>query len=405
MAGPLEGIRVVDCAQWVQGGTAGALLGDMGADVIKVEPPGTGDPIRGWLKIGAAQTNVVERNYYFEVCDRSKRSITLDLRQPKGREVFYRLIKRADIFLHNWLTGTPQKLGADYETLSRYNTKLIYAEASGWGPDGPLQSQAAFEPAAMARAGMLDMVAEPDMAPIVWPSGPGDIIGAIMAVVGILAALAARQRLGVGQKVNTSLLGSLITVQAAQFYSWLMAGSPFPKRARARMGNPLYSHYRCADGRWVTLSMLEADRYWSTFCQAMGIPELENDPRFASMKARGENSVELIKLLDKTFATRPRAEWLKLFEEPGPGKLIYAPVQSVPEAAGDPQVLANEYVVDFEHPVFGPIKVTGVPYKFSRTPAALTRAAPGLGQHTEEILLEMGYTREHIARLKEEAVI
>ena len=405
MAGPLEGIRVVECTQWVQGGTAGALLGDMGADVVKVEPPITGDPIRGWLKIGAAQTNVVERNYYLELCNRSKRSITLNLRKQKGKDIFYSLIEKADIFLHNWRLGTPEKLGADYETLSRYNPQLIYAEISGWGTKGPLREQAAYELAAMARAGMLDMVGEPDSAPVIWPSGHGDTIGAIVAVAGILAALTAQERSGIGQKVDVSLLGSLITVEAAQFYSWLLAGSPFPNRSRATIGNPLYSHYRCADGAWITLNMLEPDRYWSTFCRVMGIPELEHDPKFATIQVRSQNSVELISILDRIFATKPRTEWLRLFEEQGPGQLIYAPVQNVPEVANDPQVLANQYVVDFEHPAFGPIKVTGMPYKFGRTPAELTRAAPELGQHTEEILLESGYTAQDIARLKEEEVL
>lgn len=405
MSGPLSGIKVVDCAQWLQGGAAGATLADLGADVIKVEDPRGGDPVRGWLQIGAAQTHKVERNYYLELTNRGKRSITLNLGKEKAREVIYKLIERADIFIHNWRTGTPQKLGVDYETLCRCNSRLIYAEVTSWGTEGPLQAETAYEATAMARSGMLEMVRGRDMPPLIWPSGIGDLIGATTAVIGILAALQARQVLGRGQKVSTSLLASLIAIETAQFHAWLLAGAEFPKRDRATMGNPLYNHYRCADDKWLNLSMLQPDRYWPTFCQAMGLKQLEKDPRFENMAVRARNSEELIRLLDKVFVTKPRAEWLQCFEQQGPGRLVYAPIQSVAEAVADPQVVANEYIVNFDHPVFGPIRTVGFPWNFSETPPALRRPAPELGQHTEEILQEVGYTREEIVRLKEQNII
>ncbi len=406
MTGPLTGIRVVDCAQWVQGSMIGVLLGDMGADVIKVEEPEQGDQMRGWVQSGfGAQTHQVKRNYPYEVANRGKKSITLNLKMEKGREIFHALIKKTDIFIHNWRgEDIPKKLGVDYETLAKINPRLIYSEASGWGPKGPSANSPAFEPTAQARSGMYDLFAELNGPLPVFPGGAGDSVGAIMAVVGIVSSLEARHRLGKGQKVNTSLLGSILQLLAFQIGSFGIANEVYPRRSRSKMGNPLYNHYQCADGKWVTFAMMQPDRYWHNFCVAVDVTDLEKDPRFENFTIRAKNAIEMIRILDKHFATKPRDEWLKQFEA-ADVDLIYAPVQTIPEVFQDPQVLANEYIVDFEHPEFGAIKRIGVPYRFSETPAEPRRAAPQFGQHSEEILLELGYSWEDIGKLRGQEVI
>lgn len=406
MKGPLAEIRVVDCSQWIQGGMVGVMLSDMGADVLKIEEPQQGDQTRGWLQSGfGAQAHKVERNYSFESANRGKKSMTLNLLKENGREIFYSLIRRADIFVHNWRgEKVPRKLGADYDTLAKVNPQLIYSQVSGWGPKGPDSGLPAFEPSAQARAGMLDLFRGPDSPPIIFPGGSGDITGATLAVVGILAALEARRHLGKGQKVDTSLLGSILHLLTFQLASFGIAHEVFPQRSRFTMGNQLWNHYQCADGKWITFSMSQPDRYWHNFCLAIGMPELEKDRRFENLQVRAENAKELIAILDGQFATKPRDEWLKQFKEANVD-LIYSAIQSIPEVFQDPQVLANEYLVDFDHPAYGPVKIIGVPYKFSETPAEPRHAAPELGQQTEEVLLELGYSWSDVPKLRDEGVI
>lgn len=406
MSGPLEGVHVVDCAHWIQGGNIGRMLGDLGAEIVKVEERVGGDQVRGWLQSGyGAQTQQVERNYMLDFANRSKRGITLNLRSDKGKEILYKLVSGADIFVHNWRDdGVSRRLGADYDTLFKINPRIIYAHATGWGSQGPFSGKPAFEPTAQARSGMLDLYTEPGGIPPIFPGGIGDLTGAITALVGILAALQARQRTGLGQKVEASLFGSLVAMESPFIYTYVLNGVEYPKRSRSTMGNPLWNHYRCADDKWISFAMLQPDRYWHNFCLAVGIEHLEHDDRFKNMEARARNRAELIGILDKVFATKTSKEWVKHFDELGVD-LLYSQVQNISELVNDTQALANEYIVDFDHPSFGKIKIPGLPYKFSRTPARIERAAPEFGQHTEEVLLELGYTWDDIGQFKDEKVI
>ena len=242
------------------------------------------------------------------------------------------------------------------------------------------------------------------MPPLWQVSGAGgDAIGATIAVVGILSALVARDRHGGGQRIDTSLIGSLIYLAPSPFTAKLLLDQEFPRRDRERVINPLCNFYRCSDGGWIFLYMLQADRFWGDFCKVMGIGHLEKDPRFVNLEARTKHADELIRLLDGIFVTKPLAAWLDILEKGG--DFIYGPIQTVSEAIEDPQILANRYITDFDHPAFGPTKIVGIPYKFSKTPAEVTRACPELGEQTEEVLLEMGYTWEDIADLKDQGVI
>jgi crotonobetainyl-CoA:carnitine CoA-transferase CaiB-like acyl-CoA transferase len=402
---PLEGIRVLDWTIFQQGPVATAMLGDLGADVIKIEERVGGDPARGMMKVIGAiiSQEVTGRNAYYENNNRNKRCLTLDLRKQRGKEIIYGLVEKSDVFVQNFRKGVAERMGLDYKTLSQYNPRLIYASASGWGPEGPDAGEPSADYTGIARSGIMSLAGEPDMPPQMVQGGLGDQTGAIMTAYGVVTALLTRERFGIGQEVNASILGGLVFLQGVPMACALMAGVTRFRTQRTRAGNPLWNHYGCQDGKWIALSHLQPDKFWPNVCRAMGLEHLEHDPRFADLKAREDNREELIGILDEVFASRPREEWIKLFKEHG---VMYAPVNEFHELANDPQVTANNYMVDFEHPVMGKTKVVGFPVTFSQTPMSIRREAPEFGQHTEEILMEvLGYSWDDIARLKEEEVI
>lgn len=400
MKGPIDGIKVIECGHWMVAPIAGSILGDLGADVIKIEERGRGDLMRGLTHISGQK---VEKNFLIEFSNRSTRGIALDLKKEGGREIVYKLIEQTDVFIHNFQAGIPEKLGLDYETLSHHNPRLIYGQGSAWGPEGPDRGKPGYAPLMEARSGLTRLLMYPGTPPIPLPNAFGDIITAITLVLAILAALLSRERSGIGQKVDVSGLGSLMALEMTALHAFFVGGREEQRMARPNVGNPLWYNYECADGKWICLNMLQADRYWHTFCEAMGIKQLEKDPRFENFAVRKENAEEFIDILAKIFFTRPRSEWLQHFENQA--ELVYGPVQSIPELSADSQVVANEYLIDFNHPVYGMMKILGFPYKFSRTPASVKGPAPELGQHTEEVLLEMGYDWEHIIKMKDEEII
>ena len=405
MSGPLEDIRVIDCGVFQAGPTAGVILADLGADVIKVEPRISGDPGRGAEIFTRSTSRIRSGTAQFEVWNRNKRSMTLDLTKEKGREVLYCLISKADVIINNWRLGTAEKLKVDYETLVQYNPKIIYGSISGWGTKGQESKEPAFDFAAIARSGMTYQAGKPGDPPMVFVSGYADTTTGIVLAQGILAALVVRERRQVGQKVEVSLLGSMVAgLQRLPVNARAQSGDEMPRRDRTDMGNPLWNYYQCSDAKWIALSMLTADVYWSSFCEALGIRELENDPRFINIDVRSqtENSKELIRILDKIFATRPQKEWLSILSK---HKLIFGPVQTISDLLSDPQVLENQYILDYDHPIYGSIKVVGFPWSFSGTEPKLRLPAPQLGQHTEEILLEFGYSWDDISDLKDQEVI
>ena len=401
VVGPLDGVRVVEITMFQQGPVCGTKLGDLGADVIKVEPP-TGDPGRGFMRIIGTMVGLKGRNYYFEQHNRNKRSIVLDLKQAKSMELFLKLIDSADVFLTNMSIEAPRKMGIGPDVLMKRNPRLIYAQASGWGRKGPDANELSFDYTGIGRSGLMMASGERGSPPSQVLPGLGDELGGMVCAWAIVCALFARERTGKGQLVDTSLMGSLICMESLVLSAPAVLGQEFPREIRSEAGNPIYNHYKAKDGKWFILAHLQPDRYWPSACRALGMPELESDPRFNSIEARGENAKELIAIMDKKFATKTRAEWFKIFEREG---LIHTPVQTLTEVVDDPQALANNYVSWFEHPVFGKTKMVGFPWDFEDTPAKIRREAPELGQHTEEILLEMGYSWDDISNLKHEGVI
>jgi len=401
----LEGIRVLDWTQWQQGPVATTFLADLGADVIKIEHREFGDPGRGMKAImGSMLDKDLPFNTYFESQNRNKRGMTIDLGKEKGREVIYRLVANSDVFVHNFRKHVPSKLGMDYETLSRINPRLVYGVGSGFGPEGPDSGSPVLDAIAQARSGVMTTIGEPDQPPLPNQGGLADQVGATTLALGILAALLARERIGRGQKVEASLLGSMCWFQQLPITLHINVGEEIQRRRREDQGNPLWNHYPCQDGKWIMLAMLQSDRYWTDFCRVIGMDDLSKDPRCRDMFTRAEHRAEIIAALDERFKSKPRDEWMRILREGG--DFIFGPVNSIPDLLSDPQVLANRYVTEFDHPAYGPVKIAGPPFHFSETPAAVRRPAPEFGQHTEEVLLDVGgYSWEEIEKLRVEEVI
>jgi len=400
---PLEGMRVIDWTIWQQGPVCSAMLGDLGAEVIKIEERERGDPGRGMIKISGV--DLKDRpNFYFEANNRNKRSLALDLKKPAAREIVYQLVAKSDVFVQNFRLGVAARLGLDYAKLRRHNPRLIYASATGYGPEGPEAGDPSFDQLGLARSGIMLAAGEPDMPPLMITGGIADQMGAIMLAYGVLAAVVARERFGVGQEVDASHLGSMLMLQGLSVAARLMMGFAIPRVPRKFAANPLWNHYRCGDDKWICLGMLQPDRYWADFCRALGRAELAQDERFCNLRVRAANAAAAIDILDEIFATKPRQEWMRILRTSG--DFIFTIVNSVDDLPTDPQVVANDYILDFDHPQFGKTQVVGIPVRLSETPGAVRLPAPEFGQHTEELLSQLlGYSWDQIAALKDQEVI
>jgi len=406
MAGALEGIRVLDLTHWQQGPVATAMLGDWGADVIKIESPDIPDAGRSMVRYEAAAGGV---NAYFEVHNRNKRGIVLDLKSERGLEVFYRLARQVDVIVQNFRPGVSERLHVDSQTLSALNPRLIYCTASGFGLAGPESGLPALDPLAQARAGIMSVTGEPEAPPGRTFNGFVDQVSAFLLAFGIAVALFHRERTGEGQMVDGSLLQAALAVQSFNISSYLMTGtyggSPIPRISR-RLTSPLWNQYRCADGKWIMLAMAQPGRYWPHFRRLIQeITAVELQPEELSvdwMRFHAGELMELIGRLDEMFATKAARQWLELFRGED---LLAEAVQEYRDLEMDPQVVANRMITGFDHPSFGPLKLVNVAINLSKTPGLLSKPAPEFGQHTEEVLLEFGYTWEEMEALREAGVI
>ncbi len=395
MAGPLEGVRVLDFTIFQQGPQATLVMADMGADVVKVEPPMFGDLGRVLAMFGPNRLSA-----YHLAHSRGKRSITVNLKTDEGREIVRKLIPRVDVMVHNFRPGAMEKLGLGYDDVRPLNPLIIYGHASGWGTKGPKAHHPAYDIAAQARSGLMSMTGETDGGPLPAGVAIADYIGAVNLALAVISALYARETSGVGQKVATSLFGSQIAAQAWELQYYLLSRR-LQRSGRGHAYLPtIWRTFRTKDG-WAVVGGVGDDR-WSAFCRAIGMPELEHDRRFANAGARKDNLDALYEILDDRFLSKTTTEWLAVLEA---HDMICAPVASYEDLSRDPQALENEYLLTVEHPSNGPTQVVGFPWKFSETPARAAPAAPELGQHTEEILLSLGYSWEEIAALRERGVI
>jgi len=402
MAGPLEGIKVVDLSTWAVGPATCEVLGDWGADVIKIEHPEGGDPTRGWQGIAWMPTGSPS-NVGWLADNRSKRSVTLDLLKDDGKEVAYKLIQKVDIFVSNLPVDSLKKLRMDYETLKLINKKLIYAHVTGYGIQGPSAPRPGYDYTAFwASSGIMSLMGEANTPPGFCRPAFGDHVTTGYLVAGILAALHARGKSGIGQKVDITLMGTGLWAVDWQTQATLLTNKDAERANRKRVPNPMANSYQAKDGRWFMLFMLFPERFWPPFCRALNIEHLEHDPRFDTTEKRNKNCEELISIIDKVMAGKTSAEWALIFEK---YDLVWAHVHTILGAVNDPQTAANEFVVEVDHPEIGKLRTVNSPIRFSETPHEVKIPPPLLGQHTEEVLLELGYDWDSIGKLKEKGVI
>ncbi|HZQ56741.1 MAG TPA: CoA transferase [Acidimicrobiales bacterium] len=386
MAGPLEGIRVVEVGVWVAGPAAGAILADWGADVVKIEPP-EGDPARTFQRMLGGD---MPSNPPFELDNRNKRSVVLDLGTEDGREAAVALADRADVFLTNVRRPALARMGLDHVRLLERNPRLVYALITGLGTEGPEADAPAYDIAAWwARSGIAASLTPPGAGLPFQRGGMGDHTVAMTAAGMVSAALVARSRTGRGQFVTTSLLRQGAYTIGFDVNTALMWGRSISTGVRTAMGNPCINNYTAGDGRRFWLVGLEGDRHWPPLARAIGHPEWTEDPRFATARDRAANAVALIALLDATFATRPLSEWAAAFAaEP---EVFWAPVNTVDDLLADPQFLAAGGIVEVPDGA-GTTPMVAVPADFHGTPGGPRSPAPALGQHTGEVLAELKKT-------------
>ena len=390
--GALEGIRVVDVGLLVQGPQAGQTLRDLGAEVIKVELPGLGDMAR-WIPISMEDL----RTPYFEACNRGKRSITIDLRVAEGANIFRKLVDTADVLVANFKPGTLEAWGLSYEALSKSNPGLIYAMGSTFGPEGKGADREGADLAGQAAGGLISTTGSDGEPPTPVGATIADHIGSMNMTVGILAALFSRNVTGKGQRIDVSLLGGQIYAQASEYTAYLMTGE-VPGRSNG--GHPLlpmaYGVLETADGYIALVGVLPDKR--QALYEAAGVPELIEDERFAPIIYTTEIRQELFRLLADGFKAKTTDEWAAILDRI---EVRYAPVNDYEQAASDPLVITNKYIVELEDFNGETRRVVGSPIKMSDTPTSPSASAPELGQHTEEILLELGYSWEQIGEMRD----
>ncbi len=391
--GPLQGVRVVDLSIGQMGPAATALLADMGAEVIKIESR-HGDPGRGV----ELQPNGVSS--FFLTHNRGKKSVTLNLRHPQGKEIVYRLAARSDVFVQSWTPGVIERLALDYETVRRHNPSIVYASATGFGPRGPRAALPAMDMVAQGVGGLMMANARPEAGEPL-PVGPtvADQTGALLLCCGILLALFHHQRTGEGQKVDASLLAGMIALQGWHIAHYLLMGKMALMSSQRTQRSPLFTYYRATDG-WFTIAIIDP-RQWPALCRIVGLLELADDPRFAETHTRNEHAAELIAILDERFAREPRDHWLRLLESL---EIPCGPVNSYTELIQDEQVIANDYITEVDDSRLGVVRVPGLAVQLSQSPGQV-RPAPELGQHTEEVLQSLGYSWEEIEWLRESRTI
>ncbi|MDP6086066.1 MAG: CoA transferase [Nitrospinota bacterium] len=396
MAGALEGVRVLDLTRILAGPYATMMLADLGAEVIKVEIPGKGDDTRGW-----GPPFVSGESSYFMSINRNKKSLTLNLKDEKGKAILERFIERSDVVAENFRPGTMEKLGFGYDRVREINPRAVFASVSGFGHTGPLAERPGYDVVIQGEGGVMSLTGEPDGPPAKVGASIGDITAGMLACHGVLAALVARERTGTGQKVDIGMLDgqvALLTYQAGIFFSTGQA----PRRlGNAHPSITPYETFECADG-FINLGVGN-DSLWVKFCDEIERPEWARDPRYEKNVDRVKNHDEVKALLDEILITRPRSVWLDKLNAAG---VPCGSINTLDQVLTHPQVLARDMVVEVDHPVAGKTKLTGAPVKLSDTPAEIRTPPPLLGEHTDEVLTEvLGLSASEIEALRAGGVV
>ncbi len=402
---PLRDIRVLDMTRALAGPYCTMMLGDLGADVIKVERPGRGDDSRGWGPpfVGEPYGPYPGESAYFIAANRNKRSVTVNLKSPEGREIVRRLAGISDVLVENFRTGVLGGMGLGYDDLHALNPRLVYCSISGYGRTGPYAERPGYDFIIQAEGGMMGITG-PEEGP---PSRVGvpivDITAGMFAAAAILAALRARDHvhMGEGQLVDISLLDTQVALLANVASNYLVGGAASRRLGNAHPNIAPYEAFRARD-RWFALAAAN-ERQWALLCDVIGRPALRDDPRFATNGARVSNRPALVAALNDVFAARDAGKWLADLREVG---LPCGPINAVPDVFNHPQAQARGLALETEHPTAGPVRLTGFPYKLSQTPAQVRRPPPLLGQHTEEVLAGLlDYTVAEVTRLRERGVV
>jgi formyl-CoA transferase len=394
--GPLGGVRVLDLTRVVAGPYCSMFLGDLGAEVVKVEQPGAGDDTRGWGPPFAGGESA-----YYLCINRNKQSLTLDLKSKRAVELLRQLVKAADVILENFRPGTMERLGLGEKELREINPRLIYASLTGFGADGPMSDWPGYDLIVQAWGGLMSITGTPDGEPVKVGVAIIDLVAGLMLGKSITAALFAREKIGVGQRIDTSLLeaevASLINVGS----NYLVGGKVPSRWGNAHPNIVPYQSFQTADGYLVI--GVASEVIWKRFCEAIAQKNLINDPRFTDNSKRVENRSELIALLSEIFRQRRNDAWFKLLTD---AEVPCAPVQTIDQVFEAPQVLQRDMLIEIDHPTAGRVRMAGIPVKFSVTPAAVRLPPPMLGEHNETILKSwLGLSADSIDELKKEKVI
>ncbi len=394
MPGPLQGIKVIDLTRVLAGPFCTMTLADLGAEIIKIEKPGTGDDSR------AFGPHLHGESAYFMSINRGKKSLTLDLKSEKGREIFLLLIKDADVLVENFKPGVMKKLGLDYDKLRVINPKLIYCASSGFGQTGPYSSRPAYDLIIQGMGGLMSITGPDASQPTKVGSSIADIFAGVFSVIGILSALYNRAQTGKGQMVDVAMLDCMVAILENAIARFTGSGvDPVPIGNRHPSIAP-FTSVKTADG-YINIACGN-DALWAKLCEIIGRPDLVSDSRFVSNRTRCDHMTDLLPMLNEAMSGQSSAFWLEKLEA---GHVPAGPINSISQVLSDPQVIARKMLLELTHPVAGLIKIPGSPVKLSETPAEVNAPAPVLGQHNEEILTVLGYSAEQIEMLRSQSVI
>jgi len=391
MAGALDGIKILEMANYISGPFASMLLADLGAEVIKIEIPGQGDPFRGWGEVPYSPT--------FCSLNRNKQSLSLNVQEAQGKEIFMRLARDADVIIENMRPGVLDRMGIGYEAVRAVNERIVYCSISGYGSDGPYSDRPGYDTIGQAMGGLLSVLTDIDN-----PKGMGaslsDLLTGLYACYAVQGALIGRERKGIGQKVETSLLQATVAFGAENAVRYLASGLIPDRNTRVHMAQ-VYA-FSAADGLPFVIHMSSPQKFWHSLAKAIDRPELKDDPRFVNKEARIKNYNALHDILMEKFATGPRDHWLSLLKQ---HDVPSAPLLNLKEVFEDPQVIHLGMLVELAHPRMGKVRVVGSGIRMSETPPQMNLPPPTAGENTEQILVALGYGEESVANLRKKGVI